>query len=573
VGAGACCARIRTKARTVTSLFNATKLFTIGSILSLLVGCRGAPAVQLGPSGWLPDGGYYEKTVHYGTTRPDMLGAGVSGTSLAAHMTRLDSGNARSEPSVAYGRVKVMIPFDKTVGGTEGMSVSALDHGIGWEEFGGGLKTDDLVVFIHGYATSFTDAAIRAAQMAHDTHFQGEAVLFSWPSGGHVTEYFADQARATESVVPLAEFLAMLANNTTKRIHVVAHSLGTYILTKSLAWLDQHPTVASIDLSAVKARRQGRLFGQIILAAPDVDTENYLATFADVDVSALAERVTLYSSHNDMVLKMSRFANPTAAGPSLARLGDSAAAFVVAKGMDTVDARREISPQFFGHSFYAEYPALVSDIHEVLTQGLAPDDRMLQKVTDARGQSLWFVRTTTGAYVVPGRNSDDSDVLVPAAAMIAIGVLMSIVMAVKPWTVRPSPPVDLNRPVLTKEAAQAGEEEVEAIRWLLVCATCLASVPFFVLGSYLDNSLIMIGLTMVATFIISWVMVLMAPSHRRFVTISLTVFAALLVVPSVFDSAGILDALSNLAPLFGTALTTVSWWGTMKARERRQAAR
>jgi hypothetical protein len=61
--------------------------------------------------------------------------------------------------------------------------------------------------------------------------------------------------------------------------------------------------------------------------------------------------------------------------------------------MDTVDTRQEISAQFFGHSFYANYRGLVTDIYLLLKYGAEPDDRMLQRVIDNKNEKpLWFIR-------------------------------------------------------------------------------------------------------------------------------------------------------------------------------------
>jgi esterase/lipase superfamily enzyme len=40
----------------------------------------------------------------------------------------------------------------------------------------------DILVFVHGFNTSFDEARSRAAQIVADTHFGGVAVLFAWPS-------------------------------------------------------------------------------------------------------------------------------------------------------------------------------------------------------------------------------------------------------------------------------------------------------------------------------------------------------------------------------------------------------
>ncbi len=43
---------------------------------------------------------------------------------------------------------------------------------------------DQVMVFVHGYNVTFDDALFRAAQIAHDTDFDGATFVYSWPSRG-----------------------------------------------------------------------------------------------------------------------------------------------------------------------------------------------------------------------------------------------------------------------------------------------------------------------------------------------------------------------------------------------------
>ena len=117
-------------------------------------------------------------------------------------------------------------------------------------------------------------------------------------------------------------------------------------------------------------KHNNKIFNQIILAAPDIANNEYELKFTEYNHSELAERITLYSSVNDYVLMASILANLFLEGTGEHRLGTSLQAsgdnFKVIEGMDTVDTRQEISPQFFGHSFYANYRSLVTDIYLIL---------------------------------------------------------------------------------------------------------------------------------------------------------------------------------------------------------------
>jgi len=274
------------------------------------------------------------------------------------------------------------------------MSLTKIEHDIGFSEFISELTSEDLLVFVHGFNTSFTNAAIRTAQLAHDTNFKGEAVFFSWPSSENPATYSTDKKRAKENFKLLAEFLIKISKHNDKKIHIVAHSMGTYLLVNSLSIINEKKENSDKFLQSRGFKHNEKMFNQIILAAPDIAKDEYYLTFDNYNLSSIAEKITLYSSINDHVLsKASRVMNYFIEGTGQARLGDSSDSFFVVDDMDTVDTRQEISAQFFGHSFYANYRGLVTDIYLLLKYGAEPDDRMLQRVIDNKNEKpLWFIR-------------------------------------------------------------------------------------------------------------------------------------------------------------------------------------
>ncbi len=149
------------------------------------------------------------------------------------------------------------------------------------EEFGHSLTTalgkasrKDIFLFVHGFNTSFTDAADRIAQLAHDTRFQGVPAFYSWPSQAMLTEYKTDERLVAQSVEPFRRYLRMLivdANPAT--IHVLAHSMGNQLLTMALAGWDLKE-----ELGPGEQLPEIRL----ILAAPDVDADHFCAVAPEI---------------------------------------------------------------------------------------------------------------------------------------------------------------------------------------------------------------------------------------------------------------------------------------------------
>ena len=53
-----------------------------------------------------------------------------------------------------------------------------------------------VLIFVHGFNTRFEEAVYRFAQIVHDARVDVAPVLFTWPSGGRVTDYVYDRDSA-----------------------------------------------------------------------------------------------------------------------------------------------------------------------------------------------------------------------------------------------------------------------------------------------------------------------------------------------------------------------------------------
>jgi hypothetical protein len=58
----------------------------------------------------------------------------------------------------------------------------------------------------------------------------------------------------------------------------------------------------------------------------------------------------------------------------------------------TVDARQEVDTQIFGHSYYANYPLLITDMYLLFHYNARPENRLLIRVRDDQNRHLWFIR-------------------------------------------------------------------------------------------------------------------------------------------------------------------------------------
>lgn len=248
-----------------------------------------------------------------------------------------------------------------------------------WNDVGTGPTTkDDVVIFIHGYNNSFRFSCVRFAQLVYDTRFEGKPVLFSWPSNGGdslideiagIASYGSDQADAKASVESLAQVLREVAADRRKPegaavkrgdIHVVAHSMGCQLL------------VDALDKLRAEWPTGSRPFKSIILAAPDVDSEDLTRLVQCVRTPA--ERVTLYFCQEDRALWASSQYHARQPGGVLRnRLGQ---ALCVLPKIENIDANAA-NTTFIGHSYFVDGSLVLRDLEDIVQRDYAPELRVL----------------------------------------------------------------------------------------------------------------------------------------------------------------------------------------------------
>jgi len=226
--------------------------------------------------------------------------------------------------------------------------------------------------FLHGFNVSFEEAAIRAAQIGYDLKVPGATAFFSWPSRGTVTAYPVDEASIEASEGAITNFLVDFAENCkADKIHVIAHSMGNRGLLRALQRI------------AANAETRGRVkFGQIFLAAPDVDRDLFL------DLASLypehAERTTLYASNSDLPVHAS------------SKLHDAPRAgyftpYTVASSIDTV-AVPNFNIDLLGHSYFAQAEALLHDIYDLMRHNEPPAKRQRIEAAVYEGKDFWSLK-------------------------------------------------------------------------------------------------------------------------------------------------------------------------------------
>ena len=218
------------------------------------------------------------------------------------------------------------------------------------------------LVFVHGFNVDFASAARRTAQMKYDLGFRGAAILYSWPAPSNYVEC---EGNAIWTLPHLMEFLTQYVQQSgAQRIHLIAHSMGTRVLTTALKELAASPAAAPVQ------------YDQIVLAAPDIDAAVFKRQIAPRIVTA-AERISIYSSSKDWALVASKKAHRY---KRLGEGGENLTTFPEWRQIEVLDATN-VDESLLGHSYYGDSPTILRDVRGVLA-GLGAATRGLKAQAD-----------------------------------------------------------------------------------------------------------------------------------------------------------------------------------------------
>jgi esterase/lipase superfamily enzyme len=295
--------------------------------------------------------------------------------------------------SMHYGRCLVSVPVNRKVGTVPRPSIWTLyrsdrtkhfliqdiaednhaDFLQNLRQYVGGCSSSDALLFVHGFNVDFVSAILRTAQITADLNFPGASLLFSWPSKGSLSPlaYTHDEAQARWTLRDLREFLELIAEKSgATTIHLLAHSMGNRALTEALS-----------RIGAATSRRSGTIFNEVVLTAPDIDTDTFVHDIAPAIVPT-AKRVTLYASSKDVALAFSKTVH------GYDRAGESGEKIVLLDGVDTIDVSA-IDTNLVGHFYYGDNRSVLSDMFNLMKGQPATDRFGLKKRTKDR-RPYWF---------------------------------------------------------------------------------------------------------------------------------------------------------------------------------------
>ena len=233
------------------------------------------------------------------------------------------------------------------------------------------------ILYIHGYNNDFTDAAFRTAQMVYDMaepNYDLVPLMFSWPSNPGIpgVDYKRASERTEASADALAIYLREIAQNTDiGTVHIVAHSMGSRVLTGALQKLG-----ASKELTVEQNGEDVPVFKHIVFAAADISP----ADFNERIAPAIRSRhtVTSYVSSDDKILLLSWARNRQA------RIGFGLKHLPMC--VDNIDV--SATGNWLGHSTWAESPRVIDDLRQLVRYSIAPARRGLSART-SRPSPYW----------------------------------------------------------------------------------------------------------------------------------------------------------------------------------------
>jgi esterase/lipase superfamily enzyme len=257
----------------------------------------------------------------------------------------------------------------------------------------------ELVLFVHGVANTFEDAAVTMGELCHFLGREFICAIFSWPAGGKRGALFGYQVDY-ESSLFAAEHMrktirAIAGTPGLQKIHLLAHSRGTDVLITAVSDLGVEAYSQRDDIA------QRYKIGNVVLLAPDIDIDVAIAKVFKLSSDPGAPygsapnpqavfgggsgvRLTLYVSPNDKALATSGWLFG-----SIFRLGRLDRAAITPEQVEHVRLLGSVDviqfqgkADLFGHSYFVSNPGVSSDLIALLRYGLGPNDpgRSLEEI-------------------------------------------------------------------------------------------------------------------------------------------------------------------------------------------------
>jgi esterase/lipase superfamily enzyme len=212
----------------------------------------------------------------------------------------------------------------------------------------------DVLIYVHGFRQDFETSALDAARLSDGIRFRGQTMVFSWPSKSGLFDYAYDRESAMWSRDAFESMLeALMVGQSSGRVHIVAHSMGTMLTLESLR-----------QLYARYGDGASERIGAVVFAAPDIDIDVFSSSVERL--GPLARKITIIVATNDRALALSR---KLAGG--VARVGATEKAQLERMGLRVIDASHE-GWGLINHDLFLSNAEVRSVVRRAIDNRLSP---------------------------------------------------------------------------------------------------------------------------------------------------------------------------------------------------------
>lgn len=256
-----------------------------------------------------------------------------------------------------------------------------------------GEPVGDIVIYVHGYnnSTAAMLQRLRNIKRAFAANgFEGSVIGFDWPSADSALNYLEDRWDAKQTANQLVRegiesFVRLQRPDCEINLHLMAHSMGAYVVREALDHADDRRSIASVSWSV----SQILLFGADVSASSLGDDNSKSSS-----LYRHCNRMTNYFNHFDNALSLSNIKR-IGVSPRAGRVGLPGDVPRKAVNIDCSDRFEAIADRFkddpfAGHRWYFQDDEFLADAYhtimgdtdrESLPTRLALRDRLVLRET------------------------------------------------------------------------------------------------------------------------------------------------------------------------------------------------
>ncbi|SLN42878.1 alpha/beta hydrolase [Ruegeria meonggei] len=255
-------------------------------------------------------------------------------------------------------------------------------------------RVEEVSIFVHGYNTTQSETAFRAAQLSRDIGIPGATMVYSWPSQATGYGYAYDLDSMLFARDGLEQTVRQLKSMGVKRVVIVAHSMGSALTMEMMRQAElREPGWASKNIEGV------------ILISPDLDVDLFRSQMDSIGTPP--DPFVIMVSQKDKLLGISARLRGTTKGE---RLGNISSAEQLSEyKISILDTTAFTKDAESSHFIAATSPALLAIINSASRVGrtFGNDRRGLDVIAPAE------VRNPTGATEIVLTETGQAQVTAP----------------------------------------------------------------------------------------------------------------------------------------------------------------